>query len=66
MIDYYYIDDSGFIDYAGKFGSQEKVDDFLEDNQINSFMLFHEEYLEDFITFAKQAIKLKREKETNI
>jgi hypothetical protein len=57
----YYIDDTGFIEYAGKFESLEEADQFMEDKQINSFWLFSESYLEDFIKFAQQTIEEQKQ-----
>jgi len=58
---FYYIDNSGYIDYVGKFDSNEDADEFMELNQINSFWLFSETYLEDFIRFASKTIAYYKE-----
>lgn len=56
MENFYYIDDSGFIAHIGKFNSYEEFDDYLMKESIQASMIFHEEYLLDFIKFAQQTI----------
>ena len=63
MENFYYIDKSGFIEYAGRFNSYDSADNFFMKADIQAFMIFHEEYLRDFIKFADQMIKEKEIKE---
>lgn len=53
---FYYIDETGFIEFAGKFKSNEEADQFLEDKQISQWFLFSETYLKDFIQTAQVKI----------
>ena len=57
MENFYYIDESGFIEYGGEFDSYDEFDNFCLQEDIQAFMIFHEEYLLDFIKFAQQTIE---------
>ena len=56
MENFYYIGDSGFIEYAGIFDSYDSADKFFMEEEIQASMIFHEEYLKDFIKFATETI----------
>ena len=60
---YYYIDASGFIEYVGKFNSNDDAIDFIEDTELESFWLFSQTYLENFIKFANSTMKYQKDKQ---